>query len=166
MGRKSTKENKNLYQLAREEAGLTREAAARALFISEDRIARIEGGKLPHPDEALLMAQQYRSPMLCTRYCREECPIGKKDGQSVELKSLAQITVETLAALNRLSNAKERLVEITVDGKISPDEAADFSAITADLNDLELAVRALRLWVENEVATGAMPADLLTAPGE
>ena len=28
MGRKSTKENKNIYQISREEVGLTREAAA------------------------------------------------------------------------------------------------------------------------------------------
>ena len=28
MGRKSTKENKNIYQISREEAGYTREAAA------------------------------------------------------------------------------------------------------------------------------------------
>ena len=43
MGRRSTKENKNIYQLSREEADLTREAAAEALgFISADRIEKIE----------------------------------------------------------------------------------------------------------------------------
>ena len=43
MGRKSTKENKNIYQLSREESALTRDAAAEALgFISADRIEKIE----------------------------------------------------------------------------------------------------------------------------
>ncbi|MBQ7506694.1 MAG: hypothetical protein IJT05_05130 [Lachnospiraceae bacterium] len=39
MGKRSARENKNIYQLSREEAGLTREKAASALeFISADRI--------------------------------------------------------------------------------------------------------------------------------
>ena len=46
MGRRSTKENKNIYQLSREETSLTREAAAEALgFISADRIEKIENEK-------------------------------------------------------------------------------------------------------------------------
>ena len=43
MGRKSTKENKNIYHISREEAGLSREAAAEKMeFISSDRIEKIE----------------------------------------------------------------------------------------------------------------------------
>ena len=43
MGRKSTKENKNIYQTSREALGLTREAAAEQLeFLSADRIEKIE----------------------------------------------------------------------------------------------------------------------------
>ena len=43
MGRKSTKENKNIYQISRENAELTRDAAAEQLeFISSDRIEKIE----------------------------------------------------------------------------------------------------------------------------
>ena len=46
MGRKSTKDNKNVYQLSREELGLTREAAAELLeYISADRIEKIENEK-------------------------------------------------------------------------------------------------------------------------
>ena len=43
MGRKSTKENKNIYQISRENAELTRESAAEQLeFISSDRIEKID----------------------------------------------------------------------------------------------------------------------------
>ena len=42
MGRKSTKENKNIYQTSREAMEYTREAAAEKLgFISADRIEKI-----------------------------------------------------------------------------------------------------------------------------
>lgn len=68
MGRKSTKENKNIYQISRENAELTRDAAAEQLeFISSDRIEKIENEKsLPHPDEILAMADCYKNPALCS----------------------------------------------------------------------------------------------------
>ena len=52
MGRKSTKENKNIYQISREKMNYTRETAAEKLgFISSDRIEKIENEKtLPHPE--------------------------------------------------------------------------------------------------------------------
>ena len=118
MGRKSTKENKNIYQISREEAGFTREAAAELLeFISSDRIEKIENEKsLPHPDEILAMADCYKNPTLCNYYCSHECPIGQEYVPEVKLKDLSQITLEMLASLNSLEKEKMRLVEITVDG--------------------------------------------------
>ena len=52
MGRKSIKENKNIYQISRENMNYTREAAAEKLgFISSDRIEKIENERtLPHPE--------------------------------------------------------------------------------------------------------------------
>ena len=42
MGRKSTKENKNIYQITREEVDLTREEASELKdFVSSDRIEKI-----------------------------------------------------------------------------------------------------------------------------
>ena len=59
MGKKSTKENKNIYQLNRERLELTREKASELLeSVTSDRIEKIESGKsLPHPDEVLAMAK-------------------------------------------------------------------------------------------------------------
>ncbi len=46
MGKKSTKENKNIFQLSREEKGLTRAEASESLeFVSESRIEKIESEK-------------------------------------------------------------------------------------------------------------------------
>ena len=79
MGRKSVKENKNIYQLSREEAGLTREQASeKAVYMSEDRIEKIESGRsLPHPEEVLTMSECYKRADLCNYFCSNECPIGK-----------------------------------------------------------------------------------------
>ncbi len=50
MGRASIKENKNVYQLKREEL----------------------------PEEVLIMADKYKSSELCNYYCSNQCPIGQQ----------------------------------------------------------------------------------------
>lgn len=156
MGRKSTKENKNIYQISREEAGFTRDAAAEALeFISSDRIEKIESEKsLPHPDEILAMADCYKNPTLCNYYCSHECPIGQEYVPEVKLKDLSQITLEMLASLNSLEKEKTRLIEITVDGVISDDEKEDFERIQSQLAQISLAVDSLQLWVQKAIVDG------------
>ena len=156
MGRKSTKENKNIYQISREEAGFTREAAAEVLkFISSDRIEKIENEKsLPHPDEILAMADCYKNPALCNYYCSHECPIGQEYVPEVKLKDLSQITLEMLASLNSLEKEKSRLIEITVDGVISDDERKDFERIQDQLAQIAMAVDSLQLWVQKAIVDG------------
>ena len=114
MGRKSTKENKNIYQISRENNGLTRDAAAERLeFISSDRIEKIESEKSnPHPDEILAMAECYKNPSLCNYYCSHECPIGREYVPEVTSKDLSLITLEMLSTLNTLSKEKDRMIEV------------------------------------------------------
>lgn len=154
MGRKSTKENKNIYQTSREGMGLTREAAAELLkFISSDRIEKIENEKsLPHPDEILAMTNCYKNPALCNYYCSHECPIGQEYVPEVKLKDLSQITLEILASLNTLEKEKNRLIEITVDGIISNDERKDFERIQNQLAQINMAIDSLQLWVQQAIA--------------
>ena len=156
MGRKSTKENKNIYQTSREAADLTREAASELLeFISSDRIEKIENEKsLPHPDEILAMADCYKNPSLCNYYCSHECTIGQEYIPEVKFKELSQITLEMLASLNSLEKEKNRLIEITVDGEISDDEMHDFEKIQEQLSQISLAIDSLQLWVQKAIADG------------
>ena len=62
MPRISTKENKNIYQITREELELSREAASELMeTISPERLVRIEDdSSLPHPEEVLEMAKGYK----------------------------------------------------------------------------------------------------------
>lgn len=156
MGRKSTKQNKNIYQTSREGAGFTRESAAEILeFISSDRIEKIESERsLPHPDEILAMADCYKNPSLCNYYCSHECPIGQEYVPEVKIKELSQITLEMLASLNSLDKEKNRLIEITVDGQISEDEIRDFEKIQEQLSQISMAIDSLQLWVQKAIAEG------------
>lgn len=158
MGRKSVKENKNNYHVCRENADLTRDAAAELMgYISADRIEKIESERsLPHPEEILAMSKAYKAPDLCNYYCSHECPIGQEFVPEVKLKDLSQIILEVLASLNALEQEKTRLIEITVDGAITADEVDDFEKIQAQLTQISMAINSLQLWVQKAIADGKM----------
>ena len=158
MARKSTKENKNIYQRTREGLGLTREEASELLVtMSPERIEKIESERpMPHPNEVLLMSDNYKQPTLCNYYCANQCPIGAQYVPEVKVKDLSQIVLETIASLNSMQRQKERLIEITVDGKITGDELADFVHIQEELEKISIAVETLQLWCERMLDTGAI----------
>ena len=158
MGKRSVKENKNTYQLSREAAGLTREAAEGLMtFVSSDRIERIEGGKsVPHPDEVLAMERAYRDPTLPNYYCTHECPIGMKYVTEAELKELPQLTVELLSALNAMAEEKDRLIDISVDGRVNGFERKRFDTILEKLAVLDRSIRGMRIWIEHALASGKL----------
>lgn len=161
MGRASTKENKNRYQLAREELGLTREKASDLLeVIPPERIEKIENERsYPHPDEVLVMSQKYKKPSLCNYYCSHECPIGKEYVPEVKVKELSAIVIEMLASLNSVNKTKERLIEIAADGVITVDEIDDFIYIQNELERISITVETLQLWAEKMLANGVIDAD-------
>ena len=165
MARKSTKENKNIYQRTREALDLTREEASDLLVtMSPERIEKIENERtMPHPDEVLVMAQKYKQPSLCNYYCANQCSIGAQYVPEIKVKDLSQIVLEMLASLNSMQKEKDRLIEITVDGKVSGDELADFVAIQEQLEKISVAVETLQLWCERMLATGAIDPDAYQA---
>ena len=165
MGRKSTRENKNVYQTSREAAGLTREAASEAMeYISSDRIEKIEyETSLPQPEEVLAMADAYKNPGLCNYYCSHECPIGREYVPEVQVKDLAVVTLEMLSLLNKLNKDRDILIDIVADGEISRDEYADFAAIQTNLEKMSLAIDSLKLWVDHTIAAGKIDASFLNA---
>ena len=158
MARVSTKENKNIYQLTREGLKLSREAASELLeSIPPERIEKIENERsLPHPDEVLVMSDKYMQPSLCNYYCANQCPIGQEYVPEIKVKDLSQIVLEMLASLNSVSKQKDRLIEITADGKISGNELEDFIFIQEELERISITVETLQLWSERMMATGVI----------
>ena len=165
MVRRSTRENKNIYQTTRENLALTREEASELLVtVSPERIEKIENERsLPYPDEVLVMADKYKQPNLCNFYCANQCPIGQQYVPEVKIKDLSQIVLEMLASLNSMQKKKDRLIEITVDGEISGDELADFIYIQEELERISIAVETLQLWSEQMLATGKIDPALYQA---
>lgn len=158
MARVSTRENKNIYQLTRENLKLTRETASELLeSIPPERIEKIENERsFPHPDEVRTMAEKYKKPDLCNYYCVNQCPIGQEYVPEIKIKDLSQIVLEMLASLNAMNKRKDRLIEITADGKISDDELEDFLYIQEELERISITVETLQLWAEKMLAAGVI----------
>ena len=156
MGKKSIKEDKNVYFTAREEAGLTRAQASELIgTISESRLEKLETGKTALvPEDVVDMAAAYKKPELCNYYCTHECRIGKDSVPEVKNSSLSEIVLGMLAALNSLDAQKNRLIDITADGVISDDELPDFVNIQKQLDQIDQTVEALKLWVASTIADG------------
>ena len=158
MGKKSIKEDKNVYFVAREEAGLTRAQASELIgTISESRLEKLETGKTAIvPEDVVDMALAYKKPELCNYYCTHECRIGQSSVPEVspKLNTLSEIVLGMLSALNSLDRQKDRLIDITADGEITEDELPDFVNIQKQLDQIDLTVEALKIWIANTIADG------------
>lgn len=152
VGKRSVRENKNRYQICRENEGLTRDQAAEKMaFVSADRIEKIESERSPaHPEEVMAMASCYHAPRLKNLYCVHECPLGAATMQEIPEKDLTRIALELLNELNGLEKERERLIEITSDGVVSKDELPDFNRIKDRLSRISLLSSSLQLWLETE----------------
>ncbi len=156
MGKRSIRENKNIYFESREEAGLTRAQASELIgTISESRLEKMETGKTAiYPEDVVDMATAYKKPELCNYYCTHECRIGKESVPEVKVSSLSEIVLGMLSALNSLDRQKDRLIDITADGEITEDELPDFVRIQEQLDQIDLTVESLKLWMASTIAEG------------
>jgi len=157
--------NKTIYQLTREGLKLTREEASELLeTMSPERIEKIENERsMPHPDEVLLMSDKYKQPGLCNHYCANQCPIGQQYVPEIKIKELSQIVLEMLASLNSMNKQKDRLIEITADGKITDDELEDFIHIQEELERISITVETLQLWCEKMLDHGVIDVERYNA---
>ncbi len=165
MGKKSIREDKSIYFESRENAGLTRAQASEILgTISESRLEKIETGKTAiYPEDVVEMSRAYKIPELCNYYCTHECRIGQETVPEVKSASLSEIVLGMLSALNSLDNQKNRLIDITADGIISDDELPDFVKIQKELEQIDLTVQSLKLWVAKTINEGKLNGEKLNS---
>ena len=167
MPRKSVKENKNVYQIARERLDWSRMYASEQMeFISDKKIEAIENGVLAQPSDIYEMAKCYKEPELCNYYCSHDCVIGKKYVPAIEIGSLSDIVIETVVSLNEIMPLTNRLLQIARDGRISEDEIPDFAKILNNLEKVALAASVMKFSVEKMAAENAIDYEQLVAERE
>ena len=168
MGRQSTRANKNIYQICREESELTRERASEMMTgVSASRIEKIEYNlQDPTPYDIVQMADCYKRPDLCNYYCSHKCEIGYRYVPEIEMSELSSIILETIASLDEINPLTGRLIQIARDGKITDDEIKDFAFISHKLDKVSVAIDALNLWVNKTASENNINIDMLNIEKE
>lgn len=141
-----TKANENIYFRCRKKASKynerlrSREGASELLGVSVSSLADYELGntKVVPVDKVNLMADLYNAPELKNHYCLTECPIGSSAPISSEVITLERAALKLMKNLDdeKVEEIKDRLVEISVDGKISGDEVSDMTSIIEYLDKI------------------------------
>ena len=166
MGKQSKRENKTIYQICREEAGLTRsEASEKMAAVSDSQKFEYEIQE-PTPYDIIQMADAYRRPDLCNYYCSHKCEIGHRYVPEVKVSDLSNIILETIASLNEINPLTTRLIQIARDGRISDDEIKDFALISKKLDEISLAIDSLNLWIDKTASEQALNIELLNEEKE
>ena len=160
MGKSSTKANKCIYQIVREELGLTRTDATTCIpgnkdfpgmdGVTESRLVKLEHGDATiQPEDVVAMAKRYNKPELRNHYCCNECAIGKIDAPELTYTGgIHEILVNMAVSLKNVNHEKIRLMEILEDGKVDDDELADYEKISEELEHISMTIEALQLWCE------------------
>lgn len=152
---------KSIYQLTREELGLSREKVSELTNLPPERIERCETGKVYlQPADVIELSKCYNKPELCNHYCNSECPIGQKYVPEIKIEGIESTVLKMISSLNSMSKKKDRLIEIIEDGKVSNDEIEDFINIQESLEKISITVETLQLWVERMLATGKINNEL------
>jgi len=127
--------------------GMSQEAMADALHIDQRTLRRYETGELRTPDDIMLkMATTFGRPALLYRHFKEKYEIPDEMMPAVEPVPLSMAVVSLLYELERLEKAgiASELLKLAADGKIDPDEKADFDFIMSRLDGVVEAVARLR----------------------
>lgn len=135
----------------------SRESAAEYFGVSVSSMANYERGiTIPPLDLVLMMAEEYNAPQLRNLYCMKQCPLGKEQPISSELKTLEAVTVGIVAKLdkNDIDDMKRQLLDIAEDGKVSQDEEIDFKEVSLAMDKLAVAISELRLVKEKLLGKG------------
>lgn len=134
-----------------------RRDTAENIYISRRRLEEIETGKRePYTDEILIMAEAYDAPYLVEHYCNHICKIGQKFGcKYVENKGDAyKATVMFIKSLKEAEQAKENILEILSDGKISKNEISMLDEAISKLNETMTDIINLKIALEKEKIKG------------
>lgn len=158
MGRKATKASDNIFYQARVEAMeknpkfSSREKASDLIGIDRTRLARIELSEvIPYQEEVKQLARIYEKPELCNQYCTTLCPLGNTTTKKIEVKNLDRLILNTLGALNDISELKDSLIDISEDGLIDDAERSEFKKILSVLSEISETAQSLELWAKKNL---------------
>lgn len=139
--------NRNIYKVAREARGLTQEAAAERLGISDSSIRAYETGqRIPPNDVVDLMVLAYDSQLLGIQHLRASADMARSivpDVQEVRLPEAIMGLLDRVYAFTDAHRDRE-LLRIGKDGVIDDTERPEFEEILIELQGIVEAAMQVR----------------------
>lgn len=131
------KQGKNMYQLCRQFAGLTQEAAIERLPCSLSSLQKYEAENRQVPDDIVgAMAVAYGVPMLAIWHLKETNPLGKYLPEVVMPTTVGDMGFSVFQAREGASRALSMVSSLLEDGKITEDEHHDGERLSGTLKDI------------------------------
>ena len=141
------KDGENIYQTARKAAGLTQEAAAERLAVSDTSIRAYESGeRLPGDDIVARMCAVYDTQFLGVQHLQLSAALLPVCIQEARPERLELATIKLVNRIIAFANRhrNDQLLAIAEDGLIDEEERPQFLAIAAELDEIIRAALALR----------------------
>lgn len=138
---------RNIYKVAREARGLTQEAAAEKLGISDSSIRAYETGQRVPPNDVVdLMVIAYDSQLLGIQHLRASAEMARSIVPDVRDCSVLEASARLI---NRIydfadSHSDRRLMRIAEDNIIDESERPEFDAILSDIQEIVEAALAVK----------------------
>lgn len=155
MAKECMKNNQNIYFHARKNAALydknlnSREKTAELIGISVSALSDYELGitKVVPPENVDIMAKLYNCPELRTKYCKEQCPLGKHIEVATSISNLEGIALRMVNEfdIDRIRELIKNIVAVAADGVITSDEKLTVKNILVQLDKISLAISEMKL---------------------
>lgn len=138
-------ENRNIYQIARESAGLTQEKAAELLDISVESIRAYEGFKRTPPNKVVVkMIEIYNTQYLAYQHIKNNSEDLQSYLPNINIKDLPSAILRLQKEVNDFIKVKDDLIDITCDGIIDEEERPKYDRILKELDDIANAIMTLK----------------------
>jgi transcriptional regulator with XRE-family HTH domain len=143
--------SENIYQIARESAGMTQEKAAELIYISVESIKAYETDRrLPPNDVVAKMVEVYGSRYLAYQHLKNSNPIARDILPNIEIKDIPAAILKLQKEVTDFIKCRDELIDITYDGIITDEERPRFDVIMKELNDIVDAIASLEYAAEKK----------------
>jgi len=138
-------EIRNIYQIARESAGITQEKAAELLDISVESMRAYEGFKRIPPNKVVVgMIEIYDSRYLAYQHIKNASEDLQGYIPNIDIKDLPSAILKLQKEVTDFIKVRDELIDITCDGVIDNEESPRYDIIMKELDDIVTAIMSLK----------------------
>ena len=138
-------EIRNIYQIARESAGITQEKAAELLDISVESMRAYEGFKRIPPNKVVVgMIEIYDSRYLAYQHIKNASEDLQGYIPNIDIKDLPSAILKLQKEVTDFIKVRDELIDITCDGVIDNEERPRYDIIMKELDDIVTAIMSLK----------------------